>query len=55
MNLSAPTTVVFLVSVVLAVIGLLARYAGMSLGLEAFHWALLAFIVLAAGNLLKNL
>jgi hypothetical protein len=55
MNLSAPTMIVFIVSVVLAVLGILVRYAGMSLGLEAFHWALLAYIVLAAGNLLKNL
>lgn len=56
MNLSAPTMVVFLISVVLAVIGLVARYAtGVNLVLEPFHWALLAYIVLAAGNLLKNL
>jgi hypothetical protein len=47
--------IVFIVSVVLAVLGILVRYAGMSLGLEAFHWALLAYIVLAAGNLLKKL
>jgi hypothetical protein len=55
MNLSAPTMIVFLISVVLAVLGLIARYAGVSLVLEPFHWALLAYIVLAAGNLLKNL
>jgi hypothetical protein len=55
MNLSAPTMVVFLISVVLAVIGLLVRYGGMSLGLEAFHWAILAYIVLAVGNLVRNL
>jgi len=55
MNLSAPTMVVFLISVVLAVLGLIARYAGVNLVLEPFHWALLGYIVLAAGNLLKNL
>ncbi|MCB1429797.1 MAG: hypothetical protein KDJ48_16395 [Nitratireductor sp.] len=55
MNLSAPTMIVFLVSVVLAILGLLARYAGVSLGLESFHWALLAYIVLAVGNLMKGL
>jgi cadmium resistance protein CadD (predicted permease) len=55
MNLSAPTIVVFLISVVIAVISLLARYAGMSLVLEPFHWALLAYVVLALGNLLKGL
>ncbi len=55
MNLSAPTLIVFIVAVVLAVIGVATRYAGVSLGLEAFHWALAGFIVLAAGNLLKGL
>ncbi len=55
MNLSAPTTVVFLISVILAIIAVVARYGGMSLGLESFHWALLAYIVLAAGNLMKGI
>jgi len=55
MNLSAPTVVVFLISVVLAVLGLLVQYAGVSLVLSAYHWTLLAFLVLAAGNLLKGL
>ncbi len=55
MNLSAPTLIVFIVAVVLAVIGIATRYAGVSLGLEAFHWALAGFLVLAAGNLLKGL
>lgn len=55
MNLSAPTTIVFIISLILAIIGLLARYGGMNIGLEAFHWALLGYIVLAAGNLMKGL
>jgi hypothetical protein len=55
MNLSAPTYPVFLVAVVLAIIAIFVRYGNVSLGLEAFHWALLAFIVLAAGNLLRRL
>ncbi|MEZ5870743.1 MAG: hypothetical protein R3D32_02635 [Nitratireductor sp.] len=55
MNLSAPTMIVFLISVVLAIVALLVRYAGISLVLESFHWALLAYVVLAAGNLLKGL
>lgn len=55
MNLSAPTMIVFLISVVLAVISLLVFYGNMSLGLGAFHWALLAYIVLAVGNLMKGL
>lgn len=55
MNLSAPTNIVFIISVVIAIIALVARYGGMSLGLESFHWALLAYIVLAAGALFKGL
>jgi len=55
MNLGAPTTVVFLISVVIAIIAVLSRYGGMHIGLESFHWALLAWIVLAAANLLKGL
>lgn len=55
MNLSAPTMVIFLISVVLAIISLLVAYGGMSLGLSSFHWALLAYIVLAAGNLMKGI
>jgi heme A synthase len=55
MNLSAPTLIVFIISVVLAVIGIATRYAGVSLGLEAFHWALAGYIVLFLGNILKGL
>lgn len=55
MNLSAPTMIVFLISVVLVILGILARYAGIPLFLEPFHWALLAWAVLAAGNLLKGM
>jgi hypothetical protein len=55
LNLSAPTYPLFLVSVVLAIIGIFARYGNFSAGLEPFHWALLAFIVLAAGNVLRKL
>ncbi len=55
MNLSAPTSIFFLVSLVLAVIGLLARYGNLNLGIEAFHWVLLAYIVLLVGNLMKRM
>ncbi len=55
MNLSAPTNIVFIISVVLAILAILARYAGIGIGpIEAVHWALLAYIVLAAGCLFKG-
>lgn len=56
MELSAPTKVVFIIAVALAVISLL-PVIGIPLGaLGAYsYWLLLlAFIVLAAGNLLKG-
>ncbi len=55
MKLSAPTTIVFLISVIVAIIALLSRYGGMSFGLESFHWALLAYLILAAGTLFKGI
>ncbi|GIL02970.1 MAG: hypothetical protein BroJett030_28690 [Alphaproteobacteria bacterium] len=55
MNLSAPTMIVFVISVVLAILGLLAQYTTINLYLAPFYWMLIAWIVLAAGNLLKGL
>jgi len=59
MNLSAPTTAVFLVSVVLALLGIGMHYFGLALalgvGLTSFHLVLLGFILLALGNLLKGI
>lgn len=54
LNLSAPTTIVFLISLVAAILSLLVRYGGMSIGLESFHWAILAYLILAAGNIFKG-
>lgn len=54
MNLSAPTMIVFIISVVLFIISVVVLYGGVSLGLAAVHWAMLAWVVLAAGNLLKG-
>lgn len=55
MNLSAPTMIVFLISLVVAVLGLLSHYAGVSLPLGSFHIMLVAWIILAAGNLMKGM
>ncbi len=57
MQLSAPTFIVFVIAVVLAVVSLL-PVIGISLGaLGAYsYWLLLVgFVVLLAGNLLKGL
>lgn len=56
MELSAPTKIVFIIAIVLAVISLL-PVIGISLGtLGAYsYWLLLvAFLVLVAGNVLKG-
>ena len=55
MKLSAPTTIVFLISLVIAIIGLLGRYAGISMPIENFHIMLVAWIVLSAGCLMKGI
>ncbi|WP_163270660.1 hypothetical protein [Chelativorans alearense] len=57
MDLSAPTKIVFIIAVILAILSLL-PVIGISLGgLGAYsYWLLLVgFIVLAAGNLLKGI
>lgn len=57
MELSAPTRIVFIIAIILAIISLL-PVIGIPLGtLSAYsYWLLLlAFVVLAAGNLLKGL
>ncbi len=55
MNLSAPTMVVFLISVAVAILGLLGYYAGIGMPLANFHIMLIAWIVLAAGVLMKGI
>lgn len=55
MNLSAPTQMVFIISVVLAILGLVGRYAGVDLFFSNFHIMLTAWIVLAAGSVMKGL
>jgi hypothetical protein len=56
MNLSAPTKIVFFIAVILAVISLLPMLgiAVAILGAYSYWLLLLAFIVLAAGCLLKG-
>lgn len=57
MNLNAPTQIVFLISLALAVLALISAL-GVALPVisgNAIWVALIAYIVLAAGNLLKGL
>lgn len=56
MNLSAPTTVVFIISVVIAILGALAGFGIFSiLPIPAFSLMSIAYVVLAAGCLLKGI
>lgn len=55
MRLYAPTSVVFLVSLVVAIIALVGKVAAAaSLGSYAFCFSMAACVLLAAGNLLKS-
>jgi hypothetical protein len=57
MELSAPTKVVFIIAVVLAIISLL-PVIGIplgALGVYSYWLLLVGFVVLAAGNLLKGI
>lgn len=56
-RLSPPTQVVFFLSLLLAVLALLAQYAAVSIPVvsaHTFETLLLAFLLLLAGNLFRN-
>ena len=58
MNLSRPTNLVFLISIILAIASVLVRYAGIDVPVVSqyiYEVLLAAFVLLAAGNLLKGL
>ncbi len=56
MNLSAPSDVVFLLSVLLAILAVVAAYVAVpDVSAYAFEVAIFAYLVLVAGNLLKGL
>lgn len=57
MNLSPPTVPVFVISLVIAVLTLIARYAGVGIPVvsgNAFEMMLVAYLILVAGNVLRN-
>jgi hypothetical protein len=58
MWLTPPTRATFIIAVVLAIIALLVQYASARIPLatgHAFDTLLIAFLILLAGNLLKDL
>lgn len=56
MNLSAPTVVVFIISLVIAVLGILAGLGILAIiPVSAFWLVTVGYVVLAAGCLLKGL
>jgi hypothetical protein len=56
MNLSAPTNIVFIIALVIAILGLLAGLGIFAIiPLSAFWLMTIAYVVLAAGCLLKGI
>jgi len=56
MDLSAPTTVVFVISVILAALAIVGNFVSIPFFSEHGFWmAVMAYIVLAVGNVAKGL
>ena len=55
MNLSPPTTAVFIISVVLAVLAIIGTFVAIPvINANAFWVAIIAYIILAVGNLFRG-
>jgi hypothetical protein len=55
MNLSPPTTVVFIVSLILAALAVIGKFAAIPFITEHGFWvAIVAYVVLAIGNLFRG-
>jgi hypothetical protein len=55
MNLSPPTTAVFIISVVLAVLAIIGTFVAIPvISANAFWIAIIAYIILAVGNLFRG-
>ena len=55
MNLSPPTTVVFIVSLILAALAVIGKFAAIPFITDHGFWvAILAYVVLAVGNLFRG-
>jgi hypothetical protein len=56
MNLSPPTTVVFIVSLILAALAVIGKFAPIPFITDHGFWvAIVAYVVLAVGNLFRGL
>lgn len=56
MNLSAPTQPIFIIAVILAILAVVSTLTVIPfISMNAFWVAIVAFIVLAAGNMMKGL
>jgi hypothetical protein len=56
MNLSPPTTVVFVISVILAALAIVSKFAPIPFITENDFWvAIVAYLILLAGNLFRGL
>jgi hypothetical protein len=56
MNLTPPTTVVFIISVVLAALAIIGKFAEIPFITENGFWvAIVAYVILAVGNLFRGL
>jgi hypothetical protein len=55
MSLSAPTQVVFIIAVIIAVLALVIFLGVFSIGVSSFWIMTIAFVVLAAGCLVKGM
>lgn len=56
MNLTPPTTIVFIISVILAALAVIGKFAAIPFITDNGFWvAIVAYIILAAGNLFRGL
>jgi hypothetical protein len=56
MNLSPPTTAVFIISAVLAVLAIIGTFVALPfISANAFWVAIIAYVILAVGNLFRGL
>ncbi|HUU96853.1 MAG TPA: hypothetical protein VM487_14030 [Phycisphaerae bacterium] len=55
MSLSAPTQVVFIIAIVIAILALVVFFGVFSIGISSFWIMTVAFVVLAVGCLVKGM
>ena len=58
LNLSPPTNIVFIISVIIAILAVAVRFAGINIPAvsgHVFETLLIAYVILVLGNLLRGL